>query len=297
LPTIKSITTVLYAVAYNSPMSTAEEATKIQLPVDPGLLESRALDKKIGPVRWGAIVVAILFHATVLIVLNLPDRWLSQPVAAPQPAIPVTLVQEPPPPAPQPAPQPKPKPIPPAQKYAESGRDQQTSAPPKEAEKSPEEAAPEAKSPNETLAKADTGEAKPKEAPAPKQAKPKVATRETSPDPRRSFYDRAPGEERSGDPYLNAVSAQIERHRFYPPNAVGSLGLPLQGLAVFHIFVAPDGRVVRVALARSSGAAVLDEAGRKMIEQASPFPRLPNTYVQEGGAVLVLELPMFPPGH
>jgi colicin import membrane protein len=279
-------------------MSTAEEATNIQLPVDPELLESRVLDEKIGPVRWGAIVVAILFHATVLIVLNLPDRWLTRPIPAPPTAIPVTLVQAPPaPPPPAPKQAPQPKPTPPVQKYAESGKDQETTAPPKEAEKKPEEAAPEAKSLDQNQVKSATGEAAAKEAPAPQKPKPKVATRETTPDPKRSFFDRAPGEERTGDPYLNSVSALIERHRFYPPNAVGSLGLPLQGLAIFHITVAPDGRVLRVALARSSGAEVLDEVGRKMIEQSSPFPRLPNNFAQEGGAVLVLELPIFPLGR
>jgi TonB family protein len=124
--------------------------------------------------------------------------------------------------------------------------------------------------------------------------KPKEATRETVPQPtKRGSVDRAPGEEREGDPYLNRLWTLIEQHRTYPAGAVGSLGLNLEGTVVYVIALSPAGAIQGMRLERSSGAPVLDETARRMIEQAAPFPPLPN-YFPRNGVTLSVTIHLFP---
>jgi TonB family protein len=86
----------------------------------------------------------------------------------------------------------------------------------------------------------------------------------------------------------------IESHRFYPPNAVGSLGLPLEGTVVYLIEIRADGALGQVALARSSGADVLDQTALTMIRQAAPFPPLPQRDFPGPGVVLEVTIHLFP---
>jgi protein TonB len=209
-----------------------------------------------------------------------------------RPPIPVTLVMVPPPPPP---PQAKPAPPPPAppQPYERvSGADATTTAPPQAADKG-EEAAPKPTPPPplETQAKTAAQEEKPA-LPQEKsrQEKPKVAKREATPKPARGAVNRAPGErETEGDPYLNRLFAMIDSHRFYPPNAIGSLGLPLEGTAVYLIRIGADGALTDFALERSSGAPILDQTALKMIQRAAPFPPPPPNE-----SVLEVTIHLFP---
>jgi protein TonB len=212
-----------------------------------------------------------------------------------RPPIPVTLVQQvPPPPPPQAKPAPPP---PPQQQERVSGADTKTTAPPPAAEKG-EEAAPKPTPP--PPAEAQTKDAVPEAKPVPpqdkaKQEKPKLAKRETATKPSQGFVHRAPGErETEGDPYLNALFAMIESHRAYPANAVGSLGLPLEGTAVYLIEIRADGGLGKIALERSSGADVLDQTALRMIRQAAPFPPPPQSEFPGPSVVLEVTIHLFP---
>ena len=271
----------------------------ILLPPDPDFRANRERAARNNHLRRGAIVAAALAHVLV-ITATIVDWPLLFPITPlERPPIPVTLVMLPPPPPPpqaKPAPPPAP-PAPPQQHERVSGADQTTTAPPQAVEKA-EDAAPKPTPPPpvEAQAKAAPPEAKP----APqedkaKQEKPKVAKRETTPKPSHGAVNRAPGErETEGDPYLNLLFGMIMAHRFYPPNAVGSLGLPLEGTAVYLIRIRSDGALTNVALERSSGANVLDQTALRMIQQAAPFPPPPKNEFPGPGVVLEVTIHLSP---
>jgi protein TonB len=176
-----------------------------------------------------------------------------------------------------------------------SGRDQETTAPPQAKEEGPEAAPkpqPELEPEKAEAPVAVPPKAKPSQPTSPKT---KEATRETAPKPlKEGSVDRAVGDsEREGDPYLNLLWTQIERHRFYPTGAVGSFGLNLEGTVVYLIALSPGGAIEGMRLERSSGAPQLDDTARKMIEQAAPFPPLPN-YFPRGGVTLSVTIHLFP---
>jgi len=236
--------------------------------------------------RRDAIIVAALVHAAAIAALLIPWPSPFAPAPAPPP-IPVSLVMEPPAP---PAAQPKPPPQ--TTHDLESGPDQVTSAPPQAQAKGPE-AAPKPQPEDEKAAVAEPPKTKPSPA-APQTARPKEAARETVPKPELGAVNRAPGDiDRMGDPYLNRLWALIESHRTYPANAIGSLGLRLEGTVTYLIQVSPTGALLAMRLERSSGANVLDDTARKMIEEAAPFPPLPGNFPSDG-VVLSVTIHLFP---
>ncbi len=268
--------------------------TQLLLPADPGFREARDREARFGRLRHGAIIAAAVIHAAVIAAFLLRWPFAAAPAPPAPPAIPVTFVTEVPRPPPLPKPPAK---APPAELPHEllSGPDQKTTAPPQAEAKGPQAAPP--AEPDRAKPEA-LGLAKPKPTP-PAAAKPTKATkeakRETAPEPRqRGRVDRAPGEtEAEGDPYLNRVWSMIEQHRSYPANAIGSLGLRLEGTVVYLIAVSPTGTLQGMRLERSSGAPVLDDAARNMIEHAAPFPPLPS-YFPHGGATLTVTIHIFP---
>src|SRR5579875_1580835 len=267
-------------------MSVAEGTPPtIFLPGDPGFREHRAQDQRSGQLRRDAIVAAALAHAAVIVAVIVHWPALFPAVPLERPPIPVTLVTvaPPPPPAPKPATKAVPTPPPAPAHELVSGPDTTTTAPPQAAEKGAE-AAPQPTAPPaaETPNKTATAESKP--APEAHPPKPKTATRETAPKENHGFANRAPGDQvRSGDPYLNEIFSMIERHRRYPANAVGSLGLRLDGTSVYIIAVRADGTLVGTRLERSSGAPVLDDTALKMIQEAAPFPPPPRYFPSISG--------------
>jgi protein TonB len=274
----------------------------ILLPADPGFRESRDRDARSRHLRRGAIVAAALAHVLVItaMIVHWPNLFPVKPLE--RPPIPVTLVMQPPPPPPppqaKPAPPPPPPPPPQQQQHERlSGADTKTTAPPPEAEKG-EEAAPKPTPPPPTEAQTKT--AAPDSKPTPpedkaKQEKQKLAKRETTPKSSRGAVNRAPGERAmEGDPYLNQLFALIQAHRSYPPNAIGSLGLPLEGTAVYLVQIRADGALMNFELERSSGAAVLDQTALKMIKEAAPFPPLPQREFPGPSVVLEVTIHLFP---
>jgi periplasmic protein TonB len=276
-------------------MSVADGRPGILLPADPGFRESRDRATRGGRLRRGAIAAAALAHAAVIlaVIVHWPSLFPVAPVERP---IPVTLVAELPPPPP-PRAQPTPPPAPPPAQERVSGSDTQTTAPPKAPEKDAAAAAPkpEPPPPVEAPAKTAAPQSKPDPVQEPHPPKPKLATRETAPTQSPGSVNRAPGERtREGDPYLNRLFALIEQHRSYPANAVGSLGLRLEGTSVYLIAVRADGALVNTRLERSAGADILDQTALKMIEQAAPFPPPPQNEFPGPGVVLEVTIHLFP---
>jgi len=228
------------------------------------------------------------------LILNWPALFPTPPAP---PVIPVTLVMQPSPPVPKPAPQP-PAPPPAAPKHElVSGPDQETTAPAKPEEKGPDAAPETAPPPLPTAPNAVAAIPEPKPKPPESHPpKPKPAPRVSAPDENpRGSVERAPGEAlHSGDPYLNQLWSLIEAHRFYPPGAIGSLGLPLEGTATFLIAIRSDGVLQGVQLQHSAGADALDRAALKMIETAAPFPPPPPATYPPPGVVLEVTIHMFP---
>jgi periplasmic protein TonB len=276
-------------------MTTLAAPEPVLLQIEPGFHNSNAGEARRGRLRWGAIIVAALAHALVIAAFLLELPFSLSPQVTEPPPIAVSLVMEPPPAPPPPPAKAEPNPRQIAHDLL-SGKDQETTAPP-QAEAKGEEAAPKLKPPP-APEKPDASEAaapQPKPRPAPSPPKPKEAMRETAPDPtRHGSVDRAPGEtEKTGDPYLNRILAMIEQHRAYPSGTVGSLGLNLEGTVVYLIALSANGAIEGMRLERSSGTSALDETARKMIEQAAPFPPLPN-YFPRNGVTLSVTLPIYP---
>ncbi len=269
---------------------------------DPGFRESRDRDARSRHLRRGAIVAAALAHVLVItaMIVHWPNLFPVKPLE--RPPIPVTLVMQPPrslPASDGSSTTPTSPPPPPPQQQQErlSGADTKTTAPPQAADKGAEAAPkPTPPPPAETQLKA----AEPESKPTPpedkaKQEKPKLAKRETTPKPSRGAVNRAPGERATeGDPYLNQLFALIQSHRTYPPNAIGSLGLPLEGTAVYLVQIRADGALMNFELERSSGAAVLDQTALQMIKQAAPFPPPPQRDFPGPSVVLEVSIHLFP---
>lgn len=259
----------------------------IRPPADPSFRDNRKREARLGRLRHGAIIAAALAHAAVIAALLVEWPFSFARPLPETPPIAVALVNE------VPAPEPPQAKLPPAPQLHElrSGRDQETTAPPQADAQGPE-AAPRPEP--EQDQNATPALAKPKPSQETASPKPKEATRETAPQPtKRGSVDRAPGEEREGDPYLNRLWTLIEQHRTYPAGAVGSFGLNLEGTVVYVIALSPAGAIQGMRLERSSGAPVLDDTARRMIEQAAPFPPLPN-YFPRNGVTLSVTIHLFP---
>lgn len=285
--------------SYNKGMSVADGMPPaILLPANPDFRESRDRDARSKHLRRGAIIAAALAHVAVItaMIVHWPNLFPVRPLE--RPPIPVTLVMEQPPPPPPPQAKPAPPPPPPPQQQQErvSGADTKTTAPPPQVDKGEEAAPKPTPPPAEKQAKATAPDAKPTP-PQEKthQAKPKVASRETTPKPSRGSVNRAPGDRATeGDPYLNLLFSLIESHRTYPQNALGSLGLPLEGTSVYLIAVRADGALVNIVLERSSGAPILDQTALGMIKRAAPFPPPPQSEFPGPGIVLEVTIHLFP---
>jgi TonB family protein len=252
-----------------------------------------------------AVLAAVALHLAVFLWLFHP--WRSAEEKTPPANMPVTLVFEPPPePKPEPKPQPKSQPAP-AQQQApsqggwdrSSGRDKETTAPPSERDEvkndaKPEEAAPAPAPPADTVAPppppAPAMIAEPPTPPKPKPEPARPATRPkdekplphpqantaTALHPRTSPNRVAPGEQRkSGDPYLNAIIGELNKHRYYPDLA---RPLGLSGVARFLVVIDRGGRLVAMQLVQSSGSELLDRAAEKAIRDTLPFPPVPADY-------------------
>lgn len=83
---------------------------------------------------------------------------------------------------------------------------------------------------------------------------------------------REAGGNASVSSYQAQVVAHLQRYKSYPA-AAKSAGI--RGIATVRFSLSASGTVISAALARSSGAGVLDQAALAMVRRASPFPPIP----------------------
>jgi len=243
-----------------------------------------------GPAR-AAIAAAIVLHLLVAAWLLL-DR-IGKPAPEP-PVIEVTLLRVPPPPAP---PAPETKPLSPRS----SGPGEHTTAAPAAPEKAPQPETPAAASETPPQPEPVTGapEKPPEPAPSPTPSetarvvepppppapeKPQPQRAAARAEPRKEQLNlraprvQAPPENRTigekdetGDPFLNALWARIERNR-PQTTPLGPSGLHLEGISVYDVLLDRRGVVESITLLRSSGSPELDDEAAQMIQRAAPFP-------------------------
>lgn len=291
-------------------------AAPIVLPVDLAVHDILARNGQRDQPRWWSVVVAVLLHVAIILWLLL--HWLF-PVAPPKQldVVPVKVVFAPPPPPPPPPPSPRPAPEatpapppePQAPKPRQSGKDEKSTTVAAAEEQAPEAAAPPPAAPTKEPAPTEHPSAAPplpdKSAAPQDSAKSKVNKEVAHLDPRKEANKtRAPllaqprhlefergDREQVGDPYLNRLRDLIEQHRIYP-NAVGPLGLPLEGVATYRVAIDRAGNLRGISIEHSSGAAALDQVGENIVQNTAPFPPLPRDYPGEG-VVVTLRLPLF----
>ncbi|MBX9701981.1 MAG: energy transducer TonB [Acetobacteraceae bacterium] len=79
------------------------------------------------------------------------------------------------------------------------------------------------------------------------------------------------GQRKAEDDYLWLVMRKLSQYRYYPKSRETSE----EGVVVMRITVARDGRLLSVALSKSSGYPTLDTGVMDTVRQASPFAPLP----------------------
>ncbi len=87
-----------------------------------------------------------------------------------------------------------------------------------------------------------------------------------------------------GDDYLERVRRWISQYQHYPEEASRR---KQEGTAVLDITLARDGTVLRVAVERSSGFPLIDEAAVKAVYDASPVPPFPESYRRQRGTMVM----------
>jgi outer membrane biosynthesis protein TonB len=280
-------------------------------------------DAKRQAVPIGTILAALLLHLFLLALLLAEWRTAALPPAR---ALQVELVPELPkpktaPPKPKPRPEPpKPKPVaqatqPVETKPRESGSDAKTEAAkhdkpnpapppplpvqPKAAEVPPPPTPlpqpPEPKPTSPRVKAAAIG----KGVPVPREELPPALRpeRPVAP-PMRNLVLRLPSPgsgnaERDfvGDPYLNRLMQLLQRNRIYP--LADQFAGALSRYAIYGVVIEPSGAIVNIKLIQPTGVSMLDEAGREMITNSSPFPHLPADYPQIR-TYLTVVIPIYP---
>ena len=87
-----------------------------------------------------------------------------------------------------------------------------------------------------------------------------------------------------GDDYLERVRRWIKQFQHYPREATRQ---KQEGTALLDVTLARDGTVLGVALERSSGYPLLDQAAIKAVLDASPVPAFPPAYRREQGTMVL----------
>jgi protein TonB len=74
--------------------------------------------------------------------------------------------------------------------------------------------------------------------------------------------------------FQDMVKRRIEKARYYPPRAKKR---GWEGIVRVRFSILPDGRTANIRVLNPSGYGLLDEAAKRTIRQAAPFPPLPKT--------------------
>lgn len=100
------------------------------------------------------------------------------------------------------------------------------------------------------------------------------AVQETIQPPNKSAENRSDEDNgKARQNYLAQVKTRIERHKRYPARARIR---QLQGEVTIRFVLTPTGDTQALAISKSSGRGILDNAALKAVRDASPFPRPPD---------------------
>lgn len=104
--------------------------------------------------------------------------------------------------------------------------------------------------------------------------------------PRRLFLDTIDAKSSIEAAYLVHWVRRVER--------IGNLNYPdaaarrkLHGRLILNVLLNHDGRVLRVEVAKSSGHVILDDAAKRIVRLASPFPRFPPALRKRYGQLMI----------
>ncbi|MGO8865076.1 MAG: TonB family protein [Alphaproteobacteria bacterium] len=276
-------------------MSISAETSADVLPLD-HVLGPPLRDNWAGWRRAVALACAVLLHASVIGLLLLGSPFAER--AAEPPLIPVELVllpEQKPPPKPKPKPEVavKPAPEPEAQQYRESGGDPNLApgrlpdaAPQPQPKPEPAPAALAEKPPPSLASAPPLPVPPPHERPKASEAVAAVApTHQSTIEPMNdsAFFGKG-----GGDRYLNKMRDKIHGNFIYP-GAARSRGIA--GVAHYAIVIDRRGNLLELRLLHSSGADILDRAGRDAVELSAPFDP-PPADVPGDQVSLELTLPM-----
>lgn len=73
--------------------------------------------------------------------------------------------------------------------------------------------------------------------------------------------------------YIARIRSWLGQHKYYP---VGARRAGAHGTVRLYIVIARDGEILNLAIARSSGYPVLDQAAMGMVKRAEPLPAMPD---------------------
>jgi len=244
--------------------------------------------------RLVALACAVLLHATVIALLLLGSPFAERPVEPPSIPVELVLLPEPkPPPKPKPEVAVKPAPEPTMQPRRESGGDPDLApgrvpdaAPQPKPEPEPAPAAL-AEPPPPSLASAPPLPVPPPRE-RPKASEAVAATAPTHQSTIQPMNDSALIGKGGGNRYLNKMRDKIHGNFIYP-GAARSRGIA--GVAHYALVIDRQGNLLELHLLHSSGADILDRAGRDAVELSAPFDP-PPADVPGDQISLELTLPM-----
>jgi len=107
------------------------------------------------------------------------------------------------------------------------------------------------------------------DAPSPEEVPPKAIAENLGNAPGSLQDDGTSGTDKGSD-YLALVRSRIEREKQYPRAAQVK---SIEGAVVVRFVITSNGTVRSAKVVKSSGSAILDQAGLRAIQQASPFPK------------------------
>lgn len=130
---------------------------------------------------------------------------------------------------------------------------------------------------------------KPKEEKKPKKHKTASIARTPTSAENRADHAAAPSPGANGNPnavpnWMSQLSAQLERHKRYPSEARGDVGVVQLAFSVDR-----GGGVHNARIARSSGSGALDQAALSLVARAAPLPPPPP---ERAGAQIAITVPI-----
>lgn len=122
------------------------------------------------------------------------------------------------------------------------------------------------------------------------------ATRNYNQRPRRAFLDSINAKSAIEAAYLAHWVQRVERigNLNYPDTA---LRRHLHGHLILNVLISRTGRLIKTVVAHSSGSQVLDDAAKRIVRLASPFPPFPENLRKHYDQILITRTWIFESGQ